>query len=503
MEISNCIKILKNEDNFRETYVNLVAYYDLPDQYDRTISGLSYTSQDVSEGNIFFCKGNNFKLSYLNQALEKNISAYITESIDEFPDTTAVGIVVNDVRKAMAVIAANYYDNPQNDITLVTFGGTKGKTTAAYMLKNILDIHTDGKAALISSADIILDGVTKIKASLSTPESLDLFKMLRTAADNGMEYLVMETSSQALKLDRVYGLDYDVAAFLNISPDHIGDIEHPNFEDYFYFKRKMFKQSKTVILNSDSDYYQLLEEAAKDCTEKLITFGNIKSNKECDFIWEKIGGNSFKLTSPFQEYGEFFVNLFGDYNIENAVASISIALQFGVSIKDIKRALNSIVIPGRMEMFKTEDEKLVVIDYAHNYISLKKVLSELKIVFPDKKINVLIGSPGNKAQSRRKDFGKVLSKFADYVVLTEDDSNYEETEKIIKEIEIHLDDGISRKIISNRKEAIKYIISNSSPNSIILLAGKGADKFQKRKGVREFYEGDYQIAKEYVERLKK
>ncbi|MDY5175049.1 Mur ligase family protein, partial [Enterococcus faecium] len=195
---------------------------------------LSYDSRKADASTLFFCKGMNFKEEYLDSAIEQGIQYYVSEQPYE---NSAVGIIVTDIRKAMALLAMAFYDYPQNKLKVIGFTGTKGKTTAAYFTKAILDHTTNKKTALLSTMNTTLDGKTYFKSHLTTPESLDLYRMMAEAVKNGMTHLVMEVSSQAYKTQRVYGLTLDVGIFLNISPDHISPIEHPTFDDYFYCKR--------------------------------------------------------------------------------------------------------------------------------------------------------------------------------------------------------------------------------------------------------------------------
>ena len=197
--------------------------------FDEPFSAITYDTRKVEPGTFLCCKGR-FKAEYLQGIDERGLAAYVSEN--DFSDATqAPGLIVDDVRKAMALLSAEFYGRPQDQLKVVGITGTKGKTTTAYLTQAMLNGCSGGKCALFSSVDNCLDGHTYVESDLTTPESMDAFRMMREAVDNGMEYLVMEVSSQAYKVDRVFGLTFDVAAFLNISPDHISPIEHPTFED--------------------------------------------------------------------------------------------------------------------------------------------------------------------------------------------------------------------------------------------------------------------------------
>ena len=237
---------------------------------DTAFSAITYDTRDVREGTLLCCKGR-FKAEYLHDIDERGLAAYVADT-DFSAETGAPGLIVNDARKAMSLLSAEFYGRPQDELTVVGITGTKGKTTTAYFTQAVLNAHSHGKAALFSSVDNCLDGHTYVESDLTTPESMDAFRMMREAADNGMKYLVMEVSSQAYKVERVYGLTFDVATFLNISPDHISPIEHPTFEDYLYCKRQIVRNSRALVLGAASDHADLLRQDAADAGVPVTTF---------------------------------------------------------------------------------------------------------------------------------------------------------------------------------------------------------------------------------------
>ena len=249
--LKTVIAILKQDQNFRDIIID-GAYFSAPIQ-DLTFSQLSYDSREVSDSTLFFAKGLNFKREFL---ADLAIPFYVSE-IDY--EVSIPAIIVNDVKHAMSLIAMAFYDRPQDALKTLAFTGTKGKTTAAYFAKNILDTHNSGKTALFSTMETTLDGKTFFKSQLTTPESLDLFRMMREAVSHGMTHLVMEVSSQAYKTSRVYGLTFDVGVFLNISPDHIGPIEHPTFEDYFYCKRQLLANARYAVVNAEMTHFDFVK----------------------------------------------------------------------------------------------------------------------------------------------------------------------------------------------------------------------------------------------------
>ena len=209
---------------------------------------------------MLFVKGR-FRPEFLDGIDGRGLAVYVAEN-DHSDRTAAPGLIVDDVHKAMSLLSAEFYGRPQDELTVIGITGTKGKTTTAYLVHAILNDYSNQRAALFSSEQTCLDGRTYTDSKLTTPESLDAFRMMRQAADNGMRYLVMEVSSQAYKVHRVHGLTFDIGAFLNISPDHISPIEHPTFEDYLHCKRQLITNSKTLVLDAACDHHRLLMQDA-------------------------------------------------------------------------------------------------------------------------------------------------------------------------------------------------------------------------------------------------
>lgn len=226
----------------------------------------------------------------------------------------------------MSLLSAAFYGYPQNELTVIGVTGTKGKTTTSYFTQALINAVSGGKAALFSSVDNCLDGHTYVESDLTTPESMDAFRMMREAADNGMKYLVMEVSSQAYKVDRVYGLTFDVAAFLNISPDHISPIEHPTFEDYLYCKRQIIVNAKSLVLGADSLHADLLREDAEAAGIGVTTFALHDADNagtSADVVaWPADPAHaSFHIADGDQALGDYHLSIDGDFNYLNAAAA--------------------------------------------------------------------------------------------------------------------------------------------------------------------------------------
>ncbi len=467
---------------------------------DKTFSTLSYDSRTVSADTLFFCKGLNFKADYLEKAVASGLEVYVAEQPYEVP--AALGIIVTDIKKAMAILSMTFYDYPQNKLKLIGFTGTKGKTTAAYFTKFILDQATNKKTAMLSTMNSTLDGQTFFKSHLTTPESLDLYRMMAEAVQYNMTHFIMEVSSQAYKTNRVYGLFFDVGIFLNITPDHISPIEHPTFDDYFYCKRQLITHSKTMILNHDSDHFQLLKETAELHSVPYIVYGDHFSS-DTDYVYQKSADDSLSFSIEAKNdslavSGAYHLRLGGDFNKGNALSAALASALVGATRDDCQQGISDTTVPGRMELLTNKNGAKVYVDYAHNYDSLKNLLTFVKAEHPKGRLLVVIGSTGNKAISRRKDFGTVLSELADCAILTTDDPADENPITICEEIQSYITTDIPVEIIADRSEAIERALAMSQGEDAVVLAGKGADLYQKVGGEDTPYDGDFYIAERLI-----
>ena len=474
--LKTVIAILKQDQNFRDIIID-GAYFSAPIQ-DLTFSQLSYDSREVSDNTLFFAKGLNFKREFL---ADLAIPFYVSE-IDY--EVSIPAIIVNDVKHAMSLIAMAFYDHPQDALKTLAFTGTKGKTTAAYFAKSILDTHNGDKTAMFSTMETTLDGETFFKSQLTTPESLDLFRMMREAVSNGMTHLVMEVSSQAYKTSRVYGLTFDVGVFLNISPDHIGPIEHPTFEDYFYCKRQLLANARYAVVNAEMTHFDFVK---SELTGETTFYGegseHLISNSEA-FSFSALDTN-------------FEIQLIGRFNQENAVAAGLATMRLGATLADVKIGIAQTTVPGRMEVLTQANGAKVFIDYAHNADSLAKLVD---VVVPHQtgRVTLVMGTTGNKGESRRQGVGELLEQLPDIdVILTADDPNFEDPAEIAREIASFISRDV--RIVIDRETAIQTAMSTTAnADDAVIIAGKGVDAYQIVNGVKAPYAGDKKIAEKYL-----
>ncbi len=474
-KVKDYIEVLK-KDNLIET-LNINN-----DLLNVEVKNITHNSKEVKEQTLYICKGIKYKSIYLKEAIEKKALLYVCEAAN-LTEPDYPYIVVKDIRASLALISILYYNNPADKLKVVGITGTKGKSTTAYYVKSIMDNYLKKQnkdMAIVSSIDVY-DGKSTKESLITSPESIDLQRIMANAVDAGLDSLVMEVSSQALKLKRVYGVTYDVGVFLNISPDHISLIEHPDYDDYFYSKLKLFDQVKSLALNLDTDRLdEVLEKAKK--VKNVVTF-SIK-NKAADIYGydiKKIDHTtvSFKVRTPKFDK-EFRLTMPGLFNVENAMGAISVAYILGIPYENMFQGLEVGRASGRMEAHVSKDNKIIaIVDYAHNKLSFEKLYESVKSEYPNRKIITVFGCPGGKAQIRRHDLGLLSGLNSNITYLTAEDPGPEDVTKICEEIASFVKESNGEyKIIVDREEAIKRAILDNS-NSVVLITGKGNETRQK------------------------
>ena len=459
---------------------------ELPENLDRSapVPLVSYDSREVIPGTLFICKGAHFKEDFLASAREKGAAAYVSRT--PYPAIDLPCIQINDLRLTIAPLADLYYNHPSGKMNVIGITGTKGKSSTTYYLKYILDAYMENEkkplSGVVSSIDTY-DGVESFESHLTTPEPLDLQRHFANGVKTGMEYMTMEVSSQALKYHRSLCTEFAVACFLNIGKDHISPIEHPDFEDYFTSKLKIFRQANVSCVNLDCDHADRVLEAAQAAGKPVYTFS--QKNEEADvygFQVRKRGTDIlFKVrTRRFQR--EFRLTMPGLFNVENALAAIAVCEALKVPERAIYVGLMKARVPGRMEVYANADETVTaIVDYAHNRMSFETLFRSVKAEYPGRRIVTVFGCPGKKALDRRKDLGEVSGMYSDLVMLTEEDSGEEDTMDICRQIAVHVaGQGGSYSIEPNRGEAIRQAILGCEEPTVLLITGKGAETRQKR-----------------------
>lgn len=485
----------------------LLVGYDCPPQLlEHRFSHLSYSSVDVTPDTFFICKGATFKEEYLRDAIAKGAGVYLAQSLYEGVDCPH--ILVSDIRKAMSLVSIAFYQKAYRNFRVVGLTGTKGKTTTTYFMKNILDafcrrnpqLCAAQKSAVLSTVEVDT-GIEHHEAHLTTPESPDLQRYFAQTRDSGLPFLTMEVSSQAYKLSRVYGMDFDIGMFLNIGEDHIGPLEHTDFEDYFSCKLQLMEHCRTAIVNREMDHAQRVLEHARAHAQRVLTFGKLETaDLDDDDCWilrdiqKEEQGFTF-TTSHGLAQDSWRIRMAGRFNVENALAAILAAKALGVDDQSIREGLLQNEVQGRMNLFE-KDGVTVLVDYAHNFLSFQKLYESLKADYPGQRIVVVVGCPGGKAQLRRRDIGTLSGQNADYLYLTAEDPQFEDVRSICEEIASFVKPyGTPYEIIEDRAQAVEKAITTAQKGDVIVLAAKGEEVYQKVRGEYVYYESDLAIAK--------
>jgi len=416
---------------------------------------LCYDSRKVEPGALFFCKGKGFKKEYLEAAIKRGAAAYVSET-DYHLEIPC--IKASDIRASMADIADEFHKHAWKAYPSIGLTGSKGKSTTLYFIKSIFEAA--GKNIAFLSTIDTYDGIESFESHLTTPEAIDLHRHFDNARKAGVDAFVMEVSSQGLKYDRTKNVIFSIGAFLNFGSDHIGEGEHSDIEDYFQSKLKLMSQCKIAVINKKSDRFEEIIKAAKSSIvcEKIICYSEDDYDK------------SYKLSIP------------GSFNFENAACAMTIARELGIEEEFIKEGLAKASVPGRMEIFENKEKEIVcIVDYAHSILSFDKLFESVKEMYPGFKIEALFGCPGGKGLQRRYDLPMSVSKYADFVWITEEDPGLEDPKLICETIKSNLDKfGTKNKIIVDRDEAIKEAIHSAKAKTVIVLTGKGREEYMHR-----------------------
>lgn len=440
------------------------------------IEKINYDSRKVASNDLFVCiKGfASDGHKYASSAVEKGAVVIVCED-DIVCDNNVTVIKVEDTRKALAVLGANYYDNPSKKMKIVGVTGTNGKTTSAFMVKTILE--SEGyKVGLVGTIANFI-GTEKLHTERTTPESLELQELFASMVEKGCEYCVMEVSSHSLALDRVYGIEYEAGIFTNLTRDHLDF--HKTFENYYAEKYKLFERSKYKIINIDDQYGKRV---LKDCIEN--GFNNIITTSikdESDFkAYDEVCESkhiAFKLKID-DKVEEFVVGLPGEFNIYNSLGAIAATKAMGISLSSIKKGIEEVVVLGRCEMTGKSYNLpyTIILDYAHTPDGLDNILKTARGFTKNRLISVF-GCGGDRDKVKRPQMGKIGVDLCDLAIITSDNPRTEDPMSIINDIVVGLDKD-NYEVIENRKDAIRRAIEIAEDGDVIVIAGKGHEDYQ-------------------------
>lgn len=469
-----------------ETLLEGLEYTIVQGDPDTEVADVVYDSRKVMPGCLFICiKGMNYDShDHADEIAGAGAGVLITEREVALSGNGKAPVVVRveNTRYAMAFIAAAWFGHPAEKLTVIGITGTKGKTTTTYLVRSILE-NAGHKVGLIGTIEVII-GDTHIHAGNTTPESYLVQEYFARMVEAGCDTVVMEVSSQGLKLHRTQGFVFDYGIFTNLEPDHIGTGEHADFAEYLACKGMLFRQCRIGIVNGDDVHCDAVTEG-HTCILEKFGMGEQNDLRATDLkLVKKPGelGVAFSVTGLLNMRVE--VTTPGKFSVYNALTAMAICRHFGVSEEDIKRALLAAKVRGRIEMVKVSDQFTLLIDYAHNAMSLESLLKSLREYEPHRLVCVF-GCGGNRSKIRRYEMGEVSGKLADLTIITSDNPRFEEPQAIIEDIKTGMAKTDGKYVeICDRKQAIAYAIAHGEPGDIIVLAGKGHEDYQEIKGVK-------------------
>ena len=467
-----------------------IEYTLLQGSLETEVRDIIYDSRKIAPETMFVCMVGAVTdgHKYIPDAVEKGASVIVLEKEEEtaqIPENITV-LKVASARLALALMSAALFDHPARKLVTIGLTGTKGKTTTTYMIKKVLEM-AGNKVGLIGTIGAMI-GEEHLPSKNTTPESYELHRMFAAMVEAGCEYVVMEVSSQGLKLDRTAGILFDYGIFTNLSPDHIGPAEHASFEEYMECKSLLFRQCRIGIVNADDEH---VDGILKGHTCEVKTFS---AEREADLMASDIGfiNEDGKLGMHFNVTGcmdcQAKVHIPGRFSVYNSMVTMLVCHLAGISDEAILEGLSKVQVKGRVEMLPVSKDYTLIIDYAHNEVSTRSVLTTLMEYHP-KRLICVYGGGGNRSKLRRYDMGEVTGEMADLCVLTCDNPRDEEIRDINNDIKVGLARSNGKYIeIDDRKEAIAYCMKNAKPGDMIVLLGKGHEDYQEIKGVKYHFD---------------
>lgn len=468
---------------------------DKSDLSDINIHKICTNSKNVDEGSLFIAidgvmhDGHN----YINEAIKNGAAAVMSNGkyIEKLP---VPNLKVSNTRLAASRVAAEFYNYPSKELKIIGITGTNGKTSTASLVYAILR-QAGFKAAQLGTLGVIADGISMEK-TLTTPDPITLHKILRGLSDNNFTHAVMEVSSHALDQYRVADIDFDISIFTNLSNEHLD--YHNDIKTYFKTKSRLFRMmpiTGTSIIHTDQDYGMKMK------LESSAPVVSVSMNGRADICFQNVNCSLAGISGTIKAGNKKITinsKLIGEFNAENIISAVSAGLSLNISSKNIERAIeNTSTIDGRMEIFKTKDKKIIVVDYAHTPDSYLKVLSTLKkLINNENKMHVLFGCGGNRDSKNRNEMGNVAANFADKIWITPDNPRYENIEKINSEITKGIDKN-KYNVFNDRKNGLEKAIEKINRNDVLVVFGKGRENYQDINGIKIKY-SDMEIIEKYL-----
>ena len=460
---------------------------------DKEITSVAYDSRKVTPGSLFVAitgfvtDGNRF----IPMAMEKGAAAIVT-AVE--PEADIPYVLVSSDRLALALIGANFYGRPADAMTLIAVTGTNGKTSSTLLLKHVLEVTRNAKVGLIGTMENMI-GDQSVPAERTTPESLDLQALFAQMRDAGCSHVIMEVSSHAICLERVGGVRFDVAAFTNLTEDHLDF--HKTMENYCDAKAELFARSEKCVANLDDTWFDRM--CAKAKSPVLTTSAKARAQlcaKDLELLSD---GVRFTAVSDEAQV-EVKLPIPGKFTVYNALTVLGCALQLGITLEEAARALKTAKgVKGRVEVVPTPGKPYtVLIDYAHTPDGLENVLSSVR-GFCQGRLIAVFGCGGDRDPIKRPIMGKIGVDIADIAIITSDNPRTEEPMAIIRDILQGVDPSKNNyEVIENRPNAIRHAMDIGQKNDIIVLAGKGHETYQEIHGVKHHLD-EREVVAAYLE----
>ncbi len=464
---------------------------------DCEINFVTDDSRKVSEGCAFVCsKGANFDgHTFAAKAEEIGAKLIVTERDMGVRNQ----VIVKDSKKAYALMCANFFDNPSKKMKMIGITGTNGKTTSTYLIKDILQ-QQGKKVGLIGTIQNMIDQ-QDIPAKYTTPQAYELNVLLSQMYKSGCEYVVMEVSSMALVQQRLYGIEFDVAVFTNLTQDHLD--YHKTMEEYFKAKCILFENSKNIIVNTDDEYGRIIAEKYKNSDRNVVTFSIKDDSADCTAKNIQLSGTGSKFIMVSQGcINRVEFPMPGEYSVQNAMGSALACTALGFDTAQVAQSLKNVTgVKGRCEVL-VKEPFTVICDYAHTPDGLENVLSGLK-PFAQNKFYVLYGCAGERDAAKRKYMSEAVAKYADFATLTSDNPRGEDPQKIIDDaVGPLIEHKIPHICEVDRRKAIKMTLDMLQYNDILVLCGKGHEDYQVIDKIT-LYLDEHKIVEQYMEKRNK
>ena len=456
------------------------------------ITGVYYDSRKVTEGSLFVAvtgfasDGNRF----IPMALSKGAAVVVTA---KKPETDVPYVLVENDRLALALIGTNLYGSPAKSMKLIGVTGTNGKTSTTLLLKQVLEKCLNAKVGLIGTMSNLI-GDEELPTERTTPESLELQELFARMRDAGCTHVVMEVSSHALTLHRVGGVHFDVAAFTNLTEDHLDF--HKTMDDYCDAKAELFARCDKAVINADDNYAPRMLAKAECHVLRTSAYDGDLYAKEAVLQSEGVsftavcGGEAVAVQLPIP----------GKFTVYNALSVLGIARQLGISLADCAEALKTVQgVKGRMEVVPTPGKPYsVLIDYSHTPDALENVISSVQD-FCQGRVITVFGCGGDRDPIKRPIMGEIGVKLSDIAIITSDNPRTEVPMAIIEDILAGITDRKNCVVIENRVEAIHHAMDIAEKDDIIILAGKGHETYQEINGVKYHLDEREEVAAHLLE----